>query len=87
MSRVSVNDESRRSALPSTRDARRLEILNETIQSSLLLPARFAAYPAVEAAVWPILLQAVTAELAVSEALSLAGRKMNAIIVGSDTSH
>ena len=38
VSRVSVNDESRRSALPSTHDARRLVILNETIQSSLLLP-------------------------------------------------
>ena len=78
--RRSVRRALRATAGPGSRAARRLDLLEETITSSLLVPPRFAAYPAVEAALWPALRRGVTGETEVEEALTEAAARMAAVL-------
>lgn len=80
VTRRSVHGAARAAASPGSREARRLALLDETIATSLLLPPRFAAYPRVEDAVWPILHQAITAGLPIPDALATAAARMDAIV-------
>lgn len=80
VTRRSVQRAAREAASPGTRDARRLELLDETIATSLLLPPRFAAYPKVEDAVWPILQRAILTDMPVTDALAAAAARMDAIV-------
>lgn len=78
--RRSVRREVRAAAVPGSRDARRLDLLEEAITTAMLLPPRFAAYPAVEAALWPALQRGVTGEVAVESALAEAAARMAAAL-------
>lgn len=80
VTRRSVQRAIREATPAGTREARRLALLEEMAETSLLLPPRFAAYPQVEEAVWPIFLQAITGELPVRGALAMAAARMNEVI-------
>lgn len=78
--RRSVQQSLRDAAPPGSRDARRLELLDQTVATSLLVPPRFARYPEVEDAVWPALQAALTGTTSVKRALAAAAERMNAIL-------
>ena len=78
--RRSVQQAVREAAASGSREARRLALLDETIATAMLVPPRFAAYPAVEAALWPALQQGITGALTVEEALAEAARRMDAVL-------
>lgn len=78
--RLGLQAEMRGLAAPGSRDARRLGLLEETVATSLLVPPRFAAYPAVEDAVWPILRRAVVGEVSVEDGLRDAAGAMDAVV-------
>lgn len=77
--RRSVRRERRAAAAAGSRDARRLDLLETTISTALLVPPRFAVYPAVEAALWPALQRGITGELGVEDALAEAAARMAAV--------
>jgi multiple sugar transport system substrate-binding protein len=69
-------------AAPGSRDARRLTLLDETVGTSMLVPPRFAAYPAVERAVWPVLQAGFIGRTPVERALREAAEAMHAEVGG-----
>jgi len=75
-----VQAEIRAGAAAGSRDERRLGLLAETMATSLLIPPRFAAYPAVEDAVWPVLRRAMVGEIAIEDELREAARAMNLVV-------
>lgn len=83
VTRRSVQETIQATASPDSRQARREALLEETIATSLLLPPRFAAYAKVEDVVWPILLQAITGEVTVTDALAAAATQVDAIVSAS----
>lgn len=78
--RRSVRRAMREAAPAGSREARRLALLEETVASSMLVPPRFAAYPAVEEALWPVLQRGITGEMSVEDALGEAARAMDAVV-------
>ena len=80
--RRSVQAAVRGEAAAGSRDERRLALLEETVASSMLVPPRFAAYPAVEQAVWPVLQAGFTGKLPVELALRTAAEAMDAEVGG-----
>lgn len=82
--RQSVQESVRTEALVGSRDERRLALLEETVATSLLVPPRFAAYPAVERAVWPALQSGFTGTVPVDRALRQAAEAMNMVMSEGD---
>ncbi len=80
--RRSVQAMVRGEAAPGSRDARRLTLLDETVGTSMLVPPRFAAYPAVERAVWPVLQAGFMGRTPVERALREAAEAMHAVVGG-----
>ncbi len=78
--RRSVQWSVRAAAPVDSREARRLALLEETVAASMLVPPRFAAYPAVEDALWPALQRGFTGESSVADALVEAARRMDAVL-------
>ncbi len=65
---------------PASLEGRRLARLEQTVNSHMLLPPRFALYPAVEEALWTSLQKGLTAEWSVDEALHNAAGQMEKIL-------
>jgi len=65
---------------PKTLEGHRLALLEETVNSYMLLPPRFALYPAVEEALWPSLQKGFTGEWSVDESLDRAAAEMEKIL-------
>ena len=63
-----------------TLEGRRLALLEETVNSYMLLPPRFALYPAVEEALWTSLQKGFNGEWSVDEALDRAAADMEKIL-------
>lgn len=82
--RCATRQATREEAEPGSREARRLALLEETMATSMLVPPRFAAYPAVEAALWPALQWGMTGEIPVDEALREAARRMDEVLASTD---
>lgn len=61
---------------PASLEGRRLALLEQTVGSLMLLPPRFAKYPAVEAALWTSLQRAVSGEWSVDATLEHAAAEM-----------
>ncbi len=61
-------------------EGRRLAMLDETVTSHMLLPPRFAQYPAVEEALWKSLQKGVTDEWTVDDALHHAAGEMEKVL-------
>ncbi len=85
--RRSVQAAVRAEAAAGSRDERRLALLEETVATSMLVPPRFAAYPAVERAVWPVLQAGFTGTVPVDVALRAAAEAMNAEVGGGGGGH
>jgi multiple sugar transport system substrate-binding protein len=80
--RRSVQAAVREEAIAGSRDERRLALLDETVATSTLVPPRFAAYPAVERAVWPVLQAGLMGKIPVRRALREAAEAMDAVVGG-----
>ena len=80
--RRSVQVAIRAEVAPGTRDERRLALLEETVATSMLVPPRFTAYPAVERAVWPVLQAGFMGTVPVERALRDAAAAMDAVVGG-----
>jgi multiple sugar transport system substrate-binding protein len=80
--RLSVQAAVRSEAAAGSREERRLALLEETVRTSMLVPPRFAAYPEVERAVWPLLQAGFTGTLPVNQALREAAEAMDAVVAG-----
>ena len=78
--RTSVAERMRAEAAPGSRDARRLELLARTVETSMLVPPKFAEYPAVEEALWRSLQAAIVGRLPVGEALRRAEAQTRAVL-------
>jgi len=65
---------------PKTLEGHRLALLEETVNSYMLLPPRFALYPAVEEALWTSLQKGFTGEWSVDESLDRAAAEMEKIV-------
>jgi multiple sugar transport system substrate-binding protein len=65
---------------PATLEGRRLALLEQTVNSHLLLPPRFPKYPAVEEALWTSLQKGITGEWSVEDALHHAAAEMEKIL-------
>lgn len=63
-----------------SRDDRRLELLARTVESSMLMPPKFAEYPAVEDALWTSLQAAIVGEVSIEAALERAEEQTRAIV-------
>ena len=61
-------------------EGRRLALLDATVNSHMLLPPRFALYPAVEEALWTSLQRGITGEWSVDDALHYAAAEMDRIL-------
>jgi multiple sugar transport system substrate-binding protein len=61
-------------------EGRRVALLEQTVNNHLLLPPRFAKYPAIEEALWTSLQKGITGELSVDDALSHAAAEMEKIL-------
>ena len=67
---------------PATLEGRRLALLEQTVNSHMLLPPRFPKYPAIEEALWTSLQKGVTGEWSVDDALHHAAAEMERILAG-----
>jgi multiple sugar transport system substrate-binding protein len=76
----SVQQRLRAETDPQTLEGRRLAMLEQTVNSHMLLPPRFALYPAVEEALWTSFQKGVTAEWSVDDALHHAAAEMEKIL-------
>jgi multiple sugar transport system substrate-binding protein len=63
-------------------EGHRLALLDATVNSHMLLPPRFALYPAVEEALWTSLQKGITGEWSVDGALHNAAAEMEKILTG-----
>jgi ABC-type glycerol-3-phosphate transport system substrate-binding protein len=78
----------RKSALDAVRaeaqreEARRWELLARTMAEALIIPPRFAAYPACEDAIWRALQKAMTAELSPPAAVREAAARVAEVVAG-----
>jgi multiple sugar transport system substrate-binding protein len=63
-------------------EGHRLALLDATVNSHMLLPPRFALYPAVEEALWTSLQRGITGEWSVDDALHYAAAEMEKILTG-----
>lgn len=78
--RRSVQRALRETAPAGSLAARRLALLEETVATSMLIPPRFAAYPAVEEALWPALQRGLTGALSVNDALVEAAQRIDDVL-------
>ncbi len=78
--RTDVRQRIRDTVLPGTLEARRLDMLEQTVQSHMLIPPKFAQYPAVEDALWMALQSGFTGQRSIREALQVAAEQMQEII-------
>lgn len=78
--RLSVQNKQKRETPPGTLEARRLDMLEQTVQQHALIPPKFATYPAVEDALWMALQTGITGQRSVREALGVAAREMGGIV-------
>lgn len=67
-------------------EGRRLALLEQTVNSHMLLPPRFPEYPAVEEALWTSLQKGITGEWSVDDALHHAAAEMEKILGGHEKS-
>ncbi len=65
---------------PNSLEGRRLALLQQTVRAHMLLPPRFAKYPAIEEALWTWLQKGFTGECGVDEALEGAAARMEEIL-------
>jgi multiple sugar transport system substrate-binding protein len=77
----SVQNRLRAETDPQTLEGRRLAMLEQTVNSHMLLPPRFALYPAVEEALWTSLQKGFSGEWGVDEALHHAAAEMEKILM------
>lgn len=63
-------------------EGQRLALLEQTVKVHMLLPPRFALYPAVEEALWTSLQKGVTGEWSVDDALHYAASSMTHVLTG-----
>ena len=66
--------------IPGTLEARRLEMLEQTVQNHMLIPPKFSSYPAVEDVLWMALQSGMTGQRSVREALEVAAEQMREIV-------
>lgn len=78
--RRTVRHALREAVLPGSVAARRLTLLEETVATCMLIPPRFAAYPAVEEALWPALQRGLTGALSVNAALVEAAQQIDEVL-------
>src|SRR5439155_2399952 len=76
----SVQARLRAGADAGTLEGRRQAMLEQSVNSYMLLPPRFARYPAVEEALWKSLQKAITLEWTVDDALHHAAAAMERIV-------
>jgi multiple sugar transport system substrate-binding protein len=76
----SVQQRLRAETHPQTLEGRRLAMLEQTVNSHMLLPPRFALYPAVEEALWTSIHKGFTGAWSVDEALHHAAAEMERIL-------
>ncbi|PYV19288.1 MAG: ABC transporter substrate-binding protein [Acidobacteria bacterium] len=77
----SVQNRLRAETDPQTLEGRRLALLEQTVNSYMLLPPRFPLYPAVEEALWTSLQKGLTGEWGVDEALHQAAAQMETMLM------
>lgn len=65
---------------PATLEGRRLALLEQTVNSHMLLPPRFPKYPLIEEALWTSLQKGITGEWSVDDALRHAAAEMEKIL-------
>lgn len=78
--RQSVRERAQQSVAPHSLEARRLEMLEKTVQDHMLIPPKFPSYPAVEDALWMALQSAIVGKRTVKNALAVAAREVKSII-------
>ncbi len=76
----SVQQRLRAETDPETLKGRRLAMLEQTVHSHMLLPPRFALYPAVEEALWTSIQKGFTCAWSVDDALHHAAAEMEKIL-------
>jgi multiple sugar transport system substrate-binding protein len=81
---ISVRNDVRKSVrdtvTPGTLEARRIDMLEQTVQDHMLIPPKFASYPAVEDALWTAIQSGFTGQRSVREALEVAAGQMREIV-------
>jgi len=65
---------------PASLEGQRLAMLEQTVNSHMLLPPRFPSYPAIEEALWRSLQKGITGEWSVDDALHHAAAEMEKIL-------
>lgn len=80
--RPAVQARVRAEAAPGSLDAHRLDLLDQTVGECMLIPPKFAKYPAVEDALWTSLQAAIIGEQSVRDALALAEKQVKEILAG-----
>jgi multiple sugar transport system substrate-binding protein len=78
--RLKVRQRIRESVVAGSLEAHRLGILEQTVQQHMLVPPKFAAYPAVEDALWVALSNAMVGKCTVMEGLEAAAREVRRIV-------
>jgi multiple sugar transport system substrate-binding protein len=78
--RRSMRDRIASEAIAGSRDARRLELLDVTMEKHMLFPPKLREYPAVEDALWTALRAAIAGEIGIEDALAQAEQRAAAIV-------
>jgi multiple sugar transport system substrate-binding protein len=81
--RRSALDAVRREAARDAAEARRWDLLARTMAEALIIPPRFAAYPACEDAIWRSLQKAITGRLAPPAAVREAAAEIARVVAGA----
>lgn len=79
----SVHNRLRSETGPASLEGQRLQLLEQTVNSHMLLPPRFPQYPGIEEALWRSLQKGMTGEWSVDDALHHAAAEMESILAGS----
>jgi multiple sugar transport system substrate-binding protein len=80
--RQSALDAVRREVSGDAAESRRWDLLARTMAEALIIPPRFAAYPACEDAIWRALQKAMTAELSPPAAVREAAARVAEVVAG-----
>lgn len=82
--RISVQERIRKEAEPGSMEEQRLTMLKKTVKEHMLIPPKFAKYPAVEDALWVSLRDGYTGKISVKKALENAANEIDKILKEGD---